>query len=79
MSNSYGGARYPNYSSRGLAECGQKQYRAVRRIMSHIMVFVICYSAVSSGVPEVNDYPFTTRGVAVGHIVSEDERFQVFT
>ena len=34
-------------------------------------------SAVSSGVPEVNDYPFTTRGVAVGHIVSEEERFQV--
>ena len=27
--------------------------------------------AVSSGTPEVNDYPFTTRGVTIGHIVDE--------
>ena len=35
--------------------------------------------AVSSGTPEVNDYPFTTRGVTIGHIVDEDRalRFQV--
>lgn len=35
--------------------------------------------AVSSGTPEVNDYPFTTRGVSIGHIVdaSRDIRFQV--
>jgi nucleolar GTP-binding protein len=34
---------------------------------------------VSSGTPEVNDYPFTTRGVTIGHIVDEarDLRFQV--
>lgn len=25
--------------------------------------------AVSSGTPEVNDYPFTTRGVTIGHII----------
>lgn len=35
--------------------------------------------AVSSGTPEVNDYPFTTRGVTIGHIVDEIKgiRFQV--
>ena len=35
--------------------------------------------AVSSGTPEVNDYPFTTRGVSIGHITdhSRDMRFQV--
>jgi nucleolar GTP-binding protein len=35
--------------------------------------------AVSSGTPEVNDYPFTTRGVTVGHIVDQERglRFQV--
>ena len=35
--------------------------------------------AVSSGTPEVNDYPFTTRGVTIGHIVdpSRGIRFQV--
>ena len=35
--------------------------------------------AVSSGTPEVNDYPFTTRGVTIGHIVDERKgiRFQV--
>lgn len=35
--------------------------------------------AVSSGTPEVNDYPFTTRGVTIGHIVdlSRQLRFQV--
>jgi len=35
--------------------------------------------AVSSGTPEVNDYPFTTRGVTVGHIVDPQRslRFQV--
>ena len=34
---------------------------------------------VSSGTPEVNNYPFTTRGVTVGHIVNhqKDLRFQV--
>jgi nucleolar GTP-binding protein len=34
---------------------------------------------ISSGTPEVNDYPFTTRGVTVGHIVDEarDIRYQV--
>ena len=25
--------------------------------------------AISSGTPEINDYPFTTRGVTIGHIV----------
>ena len=25
--------------------------------------------AVSTGTPEVNDYPFTTRGVCIGHIL----------
>jgi len=35
--------------------------------------------SVSSGTPEVNDYPFTTRGVTIGHIVdiNKDIRFQV--
>ena len=35
--------------------------------------------SVSSGTPEVNDYPFTTRGVTIGHIVdtNRDIRFQV--
>ena len=35
--------------------------------------------AVSSGIPEVNDYPFTTRGVSIGHIVDRERylRFQV--
>lgn len=35
--------------------------------------------AVSSGTPEVNDYPFTTRGVTIGHIVDTERslRFQV--
>jgi nucleolar GTP-binding protein len=35
--------------------------------------------AVSSGTPEVSDYPFTTRGVTIGHIVDNDRymRFQV--
>lgn len=36
---------------------------------------------VSSGTPEVNDYPFTTRGVSIGHISdggpTRDLRFQV--
>lgn len=34
---------------------------------------------VSSGTPEVNDYPFTTRGVTIGHIIDSDKinRFQV--
>lgn len=34
---------------------------------------------VSSGTPEVNNYPFTTRGVTIGHIVNneKDLRFQV--
>lgn len=27
--------------------------------------------AVSTGTPEVNDYPFTTRGVTIGHIIYE--------
>lgn len=35
--------------------------------------------AVSSGTPEVNDYPFTTRGVTIGHIFDPEtgEKFQV--
>ena len=35
--------------------------------------------AVSTGTPEVNDYPFTTRSVTVGHIVdaNRDLRFQI--
>eukprot|EP01041_Mallomonas_annulata_P004631 gene4631-9192_t len=35
--------------------------------------------AVSSGTPEVNDYPFTTRGVSIGHILNPSRgiRFQV--
>jgi nucleolar GTP-binding protein len=41
--------------------------------------------AVSTGTPEVNDYPFTTRGVTIGHILgiaddfteSKEIRFQV--
>lgn len=35
--------------------------------------------AVSTGTPEVNDYPFTTRGVCIGHIVdlARDLKFQV--
>ncbi|TVU42921.1 hypothetical protein EJB05_09346 [Eragrostis curvula] len=32
---------------------------------------------LSSGKPEVCSYPFTTRGVLMGHIVSNHERFQV--
>ena len=34
---------------------------------------------VSTGTPEVNDYPFTTRGVTIGHIVDTERqlRFQV--
>ncbi len=35
--------------------------------------------SVSSGTPEVNNYPFTTRGVTIGHITEPDRnlRFQV--
>lgn len=35
--------------------------------------------AISSGMPEVNDYPFTTRSVTIGHIVdtARDIRLQV--
>jgi hypothetical protein len=35
--------------------------------------------AISSGTPEVNDYPFTTRGMTLGHIQYEDwvEKCQV--
>lgn len=33
--------------------------------------------AVSSGVPEVNDYPFTTRSVTVGHIAGDEEKPRV--
>jgi GTP1/Obg family GTP-binding protein len=34
--------------------------------------------AISSGTPEVNDYPFTTRGVTIGHIFDKrNDRFQV--
>ena len=33
--------------------------------------------AVSSGTPEVNDYPFTTRGVTIGHI-ADPKRFVTF-
>jgi nucleolar GTP-binding protein len=35
--------------------------------------------AVSTGTPEVNNYPFTTRGVTIGHILDEPTktRFQV--
>jgi nucleolar GTP-binding protein len=29
--------------------------------------------SVSTGTPEVNDYPFTTRGVTIGHIFLDDE------
>jgi nucleolar GTP-binding protein len=29
--------------------------------------------AISSGTPEVNDYPFTTRGVTIGHIINTYE------
>lgn len=32
---------------------------------------------VSSGTPEVANYPFTTRGLSVGHIISSDWRVQV--
>ena len=33
--------------------------------------------SVSSGVPEVNNYPFTTRGVIMGHFFIEDRRHVV--
>lgn len=35
--------------------------------------------SISSGTPEVNDYPFTTRGVTIGHIINpfKDLRIQV--
>ena len=33
--------------------------------------------ALSSGVPEVNDYPFTTKGVVMGHVFVDDRRHQV--
>lgn len=29
--------------------------------------------SISSGTPEVNDYPFTTRGVTIGHIINTFE------
>lgn len=29
--------------------------------------------AVSTGTPEVNDYPFTTRGVTIGHILHQGD------
>uniref|UniRef100_A0A453MXR7 OBG-type G domain-containing protein n=1 Tax=Aegilops tauschii subsp. strangulata TaxID=200361 RepID=A0A453MXR7_AEGTS len=32
---------------------------------------------LSTGKPEVCSYPFTTRGILMGHIVSNHERFQV--
>ena len=33
--------------------------------------------ALSSGLPEVNSYPFTTRSVAVGHFYVEGTKYQV--
>lgn len=33
--------------------------------------------AVSSGTPEVNNYPFTTRGVTVGHVIYADVDLRV--
>lgn len=33
--------------------------------------------AVSSGTPEVNDYPFTTRGVTIGHIVDQSRGLRI--
>lgn len=34
---------------------------------------------VSTGTPEVNDYPFTTRGVTIGHVINSNKqiRYQV--
>ncbi len=32
--------------------------------------------AVSTGTPEVNDYPFTTRGVTIGHIVYQPSLYR---
>lgn len=34
---------------------------------------------VSTGTPEVNDYPFTTRGVTIGHVINKSKqvRYQV--
>lgn len=33
-------------------------------------------TAVSSGTPEINDYPFTTRRLKIGHVISPDNRYQ---
>jgi hypothetical protein len=42
-------------------------------------MFIIAARAVSSGTPEVNNYPFTTRGVSIGHLADpdSDEKLQV--
>lgn len=34
-------------------------------------------SATSTQAPEINDYPFTTRALMVGHVESDEARFQV--
>ena len=36
--------------------------------------------AVSSGTPEINNYPFTTRSVTIGHIIDEEkhERLKIY-
>ena len=33
--------------------------------------------AISSGIPEVADYPFTTRSVSIGHIATDEHHIQV--
>ena len=34
-------------------------------------------TAVSSGTPEINDYPFTTRRLKIGHVITSEHRYQV--
>lgn len=33
--------------------------------------------SISSGVPEVNNYPFTTRGMTLGHLEVRDQVYQI--
>ena len=34
-------------------------------------------SATSTGTPEINDYPFTTRTLKMGHVITPGHRYQL--
>jgi nucleolar GTP-binding protein len=80
-----------NPASIGMKELGEihKKLRKVPVIQQDLPTIVLVGAPnvgkssivrkISSGTPEVNDYPFTTRGVTMGHIFDHKsgERYQV--